>query len=86
MSSYNLQKPADRARYRQDHADELAAVKTGKWPRDINDQMRWINGNGAPEYAARMCQSAIDYIDGLEARIKAGNAPLGFEASTGAGT
>lgn len=79
MSSYNLQKPEDRERYRQDHADELAAVESGTWPRDINDQMRWINGGGAPEYAAKMCQSAIDYIDGLEARIESGEAPEGFK-------
>lgn len=78
MSSYNLQRPEDRDRFRQDHAAELAATQDGTWPRDINDAMRWINDN-TPEYAARMCQSAIDYIDGLEERIKTGDVPLGFE-------
>ena len=76
MSSYNLTKPEDRTRYRQDHADELAAVENGTWPRDINDSMRWIHGRNAPEYAARMCRSTIDYIDDLEARIEAGEVDL----------
>lgn len=82
MSSYNLQKPGDRERFRQDHADELAAVEDGSWPRDINDAFRWIHGSSpehTAQYAARMCQSAIDYIDDLEIRIEAGEAPLGFE-------
>ena len=79
MSSYNLQKPEDRNRYRQDHAAELVATQDGTWPRDINDAMRWINGN-TPEYAARMCKSAIEYIDGLEIRIEAGEVEgLGYE-------
>jgi hypothetical protein len=72
MASYSLTKAADRKRYRQDHVDELEATKNGTWPRDINDEMRWINGDG-PAYAARMCRAAIDYIDGLEQRIKDGD-------------
>lgn len=88
MSSYNLHKAADRARYRQDHADELAAVEAGCWPRDINDQMRWVNIPSMPyappavvkkateEYVARMCRFAIAYIDGLESRIKAADPNL----------
>jgi hypothetical protein len=71
MNSYNLGKAADRARYRQDRVDELAAIKAGVWPRDINDATRWIY-DPSPEYAARMCQSAINYIDGLEVRIATG--------------
>jgi hypothetical protein len=72
VSSYNLTKPADRARYRKDHADELAATANGAWPRDINDALRWIHGS-SPKYAAHMCLSAIEYIDDLEVRIEAGD-------------
>lgn len=76
MSSYNLTKPEDRTRFRQDHAAELAAVEAGTWPRDINDAFRWIHGSPpehTAQYAARMCRSAIEYIDDLEARIAAGD-------------
>jgi len=75
MSSYNLGKPEDRNRYRQDHASELAAVEEGSWPRDINDQMRWIR-DPSPVYAAKMCRFAIAYIDDLEARIARGDPDL----------
>jgi len=87
MASYNLTKPEDREQYRKDHADELAACKDGSWPRDINDDMRWIHANGnlkqRQAYAARMCQSAIDYIDGLEKRIAEGDPEVSsFEPRT----
>lgn len=75
MTFYNLQNPDDRARLRQDRQAELAAVKTQKWPRDINDQMRWIR-DSSPEYAAQMCQAEIVYLDDLEVRIKAGDPNL----------
>jgi hypothetical protein len=76
MSFYNLGKPEDRQRYREDHAAELAAVENGTWPRDINDQMRWVHGRGSPAYAAEMCRRSIAYIDDLEQRIEAGDPDL----------
>ncbi len=79
MSSYNLTHAADRARYRVDHLDELEAIEQGRWPRDVDDALRWTRMD--PEHAARMCRAAVDYIDGLERRIAAGEAGLdGFES------
>ena len=80
VASYSLTKAADRKKYRQDHVDELTAAENGTWPRDLNDEMRWIHAPNDPfdpqaraKYAARMCRSAIEYIDGLEQRIKEGD-------------
>ena len=75
MASYDLTQPCDRKHFRQDRVNELAAIRDGAWPRDVNDDMRWIHAHGDIEqrraYAARMCQSAIDYVDDLERRIAA---------------
>jgi hypothetical protein len=91
MASYNLQKPADRARYRADHQAELDAALDGSWPRNLNDQMRWANLPHCPydgseatlrkhrEYVAKQCRAEIAYIDDLERRVVSGVAPLGFE-------
>lgn len=75
MSCYNLMKKADREQYRADHQAELDAVNDGTWPRNINDQMRWIQGSG-PEYAARCCKSAIEGINDTERRLAAGDPDL----------
>ncbi len=78
MPSYDLTKAADRARFRQDHADELAAIEQGKWPRDTADAVRWVTTD--PEVVARACRDAVRYIDDLERRIAAGEAGLeGFK-------
>lgn len=84
MASYNLMKYESRVQYRLDAEAELAAVKDGTWPRDLNDEMRWIKGNEREtpaEYAGRMCQESIDYIVDLENRIARGAGPDGFEAA-----
>lgn len=79
MASYNMTKAADRARCRADRQAEIDAVRAGTWPRDINDSMRWgamkvfIDAKEHAEYARKMCQAEIDYIDGVDARIKAGD-------------
>ena len=73
MGSYNLGKPEDRVRMRKDHADELAAIKNGSWPRDINDYMRYVGGR---KMAAKVCRSVIEYLDNLEVRINRGDLDL----------
>ncbi len=79
MASYNLMCRADRARYRQDHADELNAIEEGRWPRDTADVVRWVTRD--PKVVARACRDCIAYVDDLEARIAAGEGGLeGFEA------
>ncbi len=78
MPSYNLTKPADRARFRQDHADELEAIEQGRWPRDASDAVRWSTQDAAA--VARACRDCIAYVDDLEARIAAGGVE-GFEAA-----
>lgn len=42
MASYNFMKAGDRSRCRADRKAEIAAVREGRWPRDINDEMRWL--------------------------------------------
>jgi hypothetical protein len=90
MAFYNLQKAADRVRYREAFQGELDAALDGSWPRDINDQTRWIDlpvDRYSQEetlrkqraYVARICKKQVDYIDDLEQRIAAGVAPAGYE-------
>jgi len=80
MAFYNLMRAGDRQRKRARREAELAAVREGRWPRDIDDQMRW--SKGTPEYAARMCQADLDYLDDVERRIADGDPDLaGWEGS-----
>lgn len=74
MPSYNLMKPEDRARLRQDREDELQAAVSGRWPRDLNDRMRW--SVPTPENAARQCQSDIDYLNQVDRRVAEGDPSL----------
>lgn len=84
MPSYNLCKIKDRKQYRADHEAILKATQDGSWPRDINDEMRWsaptysIHGRywTEKEWAARMCEGCIAYVDGVEKRLAAGDPDL----------
>jgi hypothetical protein len=88
MSCYNFMKRADRQRLRQDREAEIQAVRDGLWPRDIDDRMRWNCKDTNPyfsaaenrrimaEYAARMCQREVDYLDDLERRLAADDPDL----------
>ena len=89
----NAMKAQDRAEMRAARQAELDACLDGSWPRDINDQMRWLRAPTSPflsaranrrieqEHAARICQSEIDYLDGINQRIAAGDPDLhGWEA------
>jgi len=92
MATYNMMKRADRDRKRTNRKAELAAVRDGTWPRTWDDQLRWFANptpfvgpqeaqKAAAEYVALMCQSELDYIDGLEDRIAQGTSHLeNFEA------
>ncbi len=74
MASYNLMKKTDRDHMLADRRAEIAAVDEGRWPRDINDEMRW----GATRtfhdraekaaYARRMCMADVTYLDGIPTR------------------
>lgn len=88
MASYNYTKAADRARSRAERQAEIDAVRKGTWPRDIDDSMRWgaskyfHDAQERAEYAAKMCQAEIDYLDGVERRIREGDSSLaGWEKS-----
>lgn len=66
MSFYDLANPKDRERMRQERLAELQAIKDGTWPRDINDQMRWIAvplGWTLIQWAEYMCMGELDYLD-----------------------
>lgn len=76
MSSYNLEKVADRDRIRKERAEELLAVQEGRWPRDIDDLLRWSRRDAL--YAGHMCKIEIAYIDDLEKRIARGDSDLWF--------
>jgi len=78
MSSYNLTKRADRDQLRADRQAELDAVKTGAWPRDLNDECRWneCTSKHPAKYAAEMCQADITYLDGVERRLRDGDPDL----------
>lgn len=84
MPSYNLMKAEDRARLRADRQAEMEAVHAGRWPRDLNDYLRWIHLPQIPHlsaadsravqeaYVARLCAEEIAYLDDLEQRIADG--------------
>ena len=64
MAFYDLRKAEDRERMRQERQAELTAINEGRWPRDINDAMRWIGGGVAnKEWAAKMCKADIECLD-----------------------
>ena len=79
MAIYNFAKAADRARCRAARQAEIAAIDAGTWPRDIDDAMRWGATKCFPSVAARaafareMCASEVAYVDGVDARIRAGD-------------
>lgn len=88
MASYNMTKASDRARCRADRMAEIKAVDTGTWPRTIDDDMRWgatryfSDGAAKATYAKSMCVAEVEYIDGVDVRIKAGDPSVaGWEAS-----
>lgn len=73
MSAYNLMKVADRKRLQEECVAELLAVKEGRWPRDLNDLGRWIVcplDRTPAQHAAACCQNELDYLDGVDARLK----------------
>ena len=68
---YNLTTKEGRNRLRAECQSELDAVKTGTWPRNLNDAMRWMyrpRGVTPAEHAGAMCQSMLDSLDTLERR------------------
>lgn len=72
MASYNFMKREDRERCRKDRQEELDAVENKRWPRDINDTMRWLNcpvSEAAAQYAAKMCRYEIKWLDDIEHRL-----------------
>jgi hypothetical protein len=74
MATYNRMKAASRVQERADLQAEIDATTTGRWPRDLDDQMRW--SEQTPEYAAKMCQGSLEYLDDLERRLAAGDETL----------
>ena len=95
MASYNFTRAADRARCRADRQAEIDAADAGTWPRDINDQFRWVGARPSPylsaaehwrvmaEHARACCQWEIAYLLGLDQRSAADDDPslTGWEAA-----
>lgn len=77
MQGYNLMRRADRDRKRADDQDELVAIREGKWPRDIDDRMRWSTSDPSAVQAA--LEASIQYLDNIPDRIAAGELP-GWES------
>lgn len=71
MAAYNLNTARGCKNLLLDRKSELAAIKRGSWPRDINDVMRWSapQGTSPKAWAARMCKAEIEYV---KARMKSG--------------
>jgi len=67
----NLMKSADRAEARAKAQAELDAINEGRWPRDIDDEMRWVN----PRLAPTALSQEINYLGNVNARILAGELP-----------
>jgi len=78
-------KRADRDKAREARQNEIAAIDGGWWPRDSNDRFRWgatkvfHSTKECAQYSRRMCLLEVDYLDGLDERIAAGEMP-GWEA------
>lgn len=91
MASYNLMKRADRERKLADCKAEVTAIEAGTWPRNLDDQYRWADARTCPhnppgvnhkiqaDYAKQMCMAEIAYLEGVPARVAAGELP-GWEA------
>ena len=87
MASYNRMKRADRDQEIADRKAEIAAVDAGEWPRNLNDEFRWNSNNARTEnppptpaeYAKRLCTFEVEYLEGVQVRIEAGELP-GWEA------
>jgi len=72
----NLMKAKDRATERAARQAELEACQDGTWPRNINDEFRWLraptkNRRIEREHAAKMCALSIVYLDSVDRRIAA---------------
>lgn len=81
MSCYNRMKAADRRQERADLADELDALRAGKWPRSSSEALRWQNPE--PEHVRACLEQGIAYLDDLDRRILAGDTFLtGWEPPT----
>lgn len=88
MSSYNFARRADRDRCRADRQAEIDAVVEGRWPRNLDDEYRWLNAPVNPylsaahnakiraDYARSMCEAEINYLNDVDARIAAGDESL----------
>ena len=81
MACYNRMKAESREQEIKDRTAEVASIDAGKWPRDIDDDMRWgVNKTfhdvaEKAMYARRLCVSELAYLKGLTARTKAGELP-----------
>ena len=79
MACYNFTKRADRDRCRADRQAEIDAVDSGEWPRDIDDFMRWDamrREDNREKYVKKMCKNEIEYLNGVDARVAAGDPDL----------
>lgn len=79
MPSYNLTKRADRKQYRKDLQEELDAVEQKKWPRDLNDYMRWVHcptGKDLVVHAGEMCRTMIESLNDIEMRLSTNDPSL----------
>lgn len=70
MASYNLRTKDGRDELRRARQAELKAVRSGEWPRDLNDWMRWTAPRDVePEvWAARMCEADMSAMLELDPR------------------
>jgi hypothetical protein len=81
MSCYNRTKAESRQQEIEERKAEIAAIDAGEWPRDLNDDMRWgvfMRFNDMAEktdYARRLCVETLEYLEGIPARINAGELP-----------
>lgn len=87
MSFYNNTKRADRLRCIADRKAELTAIDSGEWPRDYDDLLRWGDTDTNPfssyqenqriraAHAKKMCLLDIRYLEGIPARVLAGELP-----------
>ncbi len=81
MSCYNRMKNASRQQEITDRKAEIAAIDGGTWPRDMNDEYRWgVNKTfhdmtEKAVYARSLCLTEVEYLEGIPARIAAGELP-----------
>jgi len=73
MVCYNRIKKADREREIADRKAEIAAIDAGQWPRDIDDEFRWVANRGfADAYARNLCVAEVAYLEAIPARVASG--------------